>query len=170
MVWFAAGAAVLCGLGTVASVFAPLRPDPHGPFAGLSNPLPFQLSGVDSLLGIGLILGNGTVVVRWLRSRDEDRRAYRLLAVVAVIGFALPLLPIDTQTARVLYEFHTVLLLLVVMSAVLGHRLYGVDVALNRTLGYLTLSGLVAGVYGLLVGASVLIAGTATRLRHRWQR
>ena len=159
--WLSGAAVVLCVAGIVGSVLAPLHPDPNGPFAGLGNPLGgTAFDGFDALLGVGLILGSGMLLVRWFSSRGHVRRAFRSLAVIALIGFVLPLLPVDTQTARVLYEIHTILLLLVIVTSVLRHQLYGIDMVLNRTLVYGILSIMVAGVYAVLVGLSVEIAGT----------
>jgi DNA-binding NarL/FixJ family response regulator/signal transduction histidine kinase len=159
--WLSGGAVVLCACGIVGSVVAPLHPDPNGPFAGLGNPLGgAAFDGFDALLGIGLILGSGMLVVRWFSSRGHVRRAFRALAVIALVGFVLPLLPVDTQTARVLYEIHTILLLLVIVTSVLRHQLYGIDLVLNRTLVYVILSIMVAGVYAVLVGLGVAVAGT----------
>lgn len=168
-IWFAGSAFLLCLLGAVGSFFAPLQTDPHGPFAGVSSPLgSVTFGGLDAVLGIGLVLGSVVVVVRWVRSQGEDRREFRALAVVALIGFALPLLPVSTEYARIVYQLHTLLLVLVVLASVLRHRLYGIDVVLNRTLVFLILSALVAGVYGVLVGGVVLPSfPDLLRLRHR---
>jgi signal transduction histidine kinase len=154
----AAGAAVVaCLLGLAQSIIAPLKPDPTGPFAGLHNPFGISGSpGLDALLGVGLLLGNGVLVVRWLRSGEDQRRAFRILAVVALIGFLLPLLPVSTATARLLYQVHTLVLLLVVLTAVLRHQLYGIELVLNRTLVCVTLSALIAGVYAGLVALAGL--------------
>jgi len=161
-VWFAGLAFALCVVGAASALLAPLHTDPNGAFSDLTNPLgSVSFSGLDAFLGVGLLLGNGVLVVRWIRSRDEDRRAFRALAVIALIGFILPLLPVNTETARVLYEVHTLLLVLAVLTSVLRHRLYGIDLVLNRTLVYLILSALVASTYALLVGVLVLVAGTA---------
>ncbi len=161
--WFAGLALVLCVVGSIGAIFAPLQTDPHGPFAQIRSPLgAVTFAGLDALLGIGLVLGSAVLVVRWARSHGEDRREFRALAVVALIGFALPLLPVSTESARILYQLHTLLLVLVVLASVLRHRLYGIDVVLNRTLVFLMLSALVAGVYGLVVGGIVLLAGSVT--------
>lgn len=161
--WFAASAVLLCLFGAIGSVFAPLQTDQRGPFARVSSPLgAVTFGGLDAMLGIGLVLGSAVVAVRWARSQGEERREFRALAVVALIGFALPLLPVSTESARILYQLHTLLLVLVVLASVLRHRLYGIDVALNRTLVFLILSALVAAVYGVLVGGIVLLAGSAT--------
>ena len=150
--WTAGAAVAACLLGLAQSVVAPLKPDPAGPFEGLHNPVGISgLPGLDALFGVGLLLGNGVLVVRWLRSGEDERRAFRTLAVVALIGFLLPLLPVSTTTARLLYQVHTLVLLLIVLTAVLRHRLYGIELVLNRTLVYVTLSALIAGVYAGLV-------------------
>ncbi|MFZ2012729.1 MAG: sensor histidine kinase [Nocardioides sp.] len=158
----AGGVAVgACLLGLAASVMAPLHPDPAGPFAGLHNPLGISgVPGLDALIGVGLLLGNGVLVVRWLRSGENERRAFRTLGVVALIGFVLPLLPVSTGAARLLYQVHTLVLVLVVLAAVLRHQLFGIDLVLNRTLVYVTLSALIAGVYaGLAAVAGVARGG-----------
>jgi signal transduction histidine kinase len=161
--WAAGAAAAACLLGLAQSLVAPVKPDPSGPFAGLHNPVGISgIPGLDALLGVGLLLGNGVLVVRWRRSSEDDRRAFRILAVVALIGFVLPLLPVSTATARVLYQAHTLVLLLVVLTAVLRHQLYGIELVLNRTLVYVTLSALIAGVYAGLVALAGL-AGWGTR-------
>lgn len=156
----AAAAVGACLLGLAASVLAPLRPDPAGPFAGLHNPLgDAGVPGLDALIGVGLLLGNGVLVVRWLRSGDSERRAFRTLAVVALVGFVLPLLPVSTGTARLLYQVHTLVLVLAVLASVLRHQLFGIELVLNRTLVYVTLSALIAGVYAGLVGLAGIAWG-----------
>jgi signal transduction histidine kinase len=159
----AAGAAVsLCLVGLVGSVLAPLSPDPRGPFAGAANPLGVPpVAGLDAFIGIGLVLGNLVLLVRWATTPAADRAAYRALSVVALTGFVLPLLPVSTSAARILYEAHTILLLLVVLTAVLRHRLYGIDAVLNRTLVYVTLSVLITAMYAAIVAGVALVGWSA---------
>jgi signal transduction histidine kinase len=145
-------AVVLCGLGVVAAAFSAPDVDPNGPFAGARDPVALaSATDLAFLLPVAVLLGNLALVLRWIASRGDDRRCYRSLSVVAIIGFLLPLLPFDLVAGQVLYEAHTLLLLLVVMAAALRDRVFGIEVVLNRTLVYVILTGVTAGVYGAMV-------------------
>ena len=158
---------LMCLVGLAQSVLAPLSPDPQGPFSDLRNPLSVKgLPNLDALIGLGLLLGSAILVVRWLSSGPEDRRPFRTLALVALVGFGLPVLPISTPAARLLYELHSLVLLLVVLWAVLRHQLFGVHVVVNRTLVYLASTALIAGIYAGLVALAASFGWTASGARN----
>jgi len=93
----------------------------------------------------GLMLATVALVLRWRRAIVPVRYVLRSLVVVTIAGFFLqPLGPVGDV-------FGTVLLLVVLLAGALRHRIYGIDVVLNRTLVYAVLTGVVALVYGALV-------------------
>ncbi len=159
--WISVLSVGLCCAGLLHSLVSPFSPDPMGPLASMRNPLNLSvLPGLNDsvLIFPGLILANGILVVRWLKARGELRLVLRSLAVVTVVvtvaGPILGLVPGADALS-------TVVLLVVVIGAVLRHRVYGVEVVLNRTLVYALLSVVVAAVYAGLVGAVSLLGGQA---------
>ena len=147
----------LCCAGLLHSLVAPVSTDPSGPLASLGHPLGLSvLPGLDDFVLIfpGLLLSNAILVVRWLRARGETRLVLRSLAVATLV-LSLPSLVLS-QFA-VVGSFSTAVLLVVIIAGVLRHRVYGIEVVLNRTLVYGTLTVLVAAVYAALVGVVDLL-------------
>jgi hypothetical protein len=56
-----------------------------------------------------------------------------------------------------------VLALVAVVAATLRHRVFGIEVVVGRAFLYTTMLGLVALLYGAIVGLSTLLAGDARR-------
>jgi signal transduction histidine kinase len=106
-----------------------------------------------ALVGVGVLEALVAVVVRFRRSRGDERQQMKwlLLAVAPLILF-----PLDTVLPSVVGEVIFGWLLVAgpaaVAIAVLRYRLDGIDVVVNRALVYGTLTVLVIGIYVLLVG------------------
>ena len=108
---------------------------------------------LSGLVVVGLATGVAAVVVRFRRSRGDERQQMKwfLFAVAP-----LPLLP-ATETlpavfGAVLFGWVVLGLPIAVAIAVLRYRLDGIDVVINRTLVYAVLTLGVIGVYVLVVG------------------
>ncbi|CAN5755238.1 hypothetical protein BH24ACT8_BH24ACT8_16480 [soil metagenome] len=108
--------------------------------------------GALALCVVGLLVAVAGLVHRW-RTGDEVRRQQLLWLCLA---FALPVafLPLVTTEVAQPWMFAVVTLPVPVSIAVamLQRRLYDVQLALARTLTYLLLSAVVAGLYALTVG------------------
>lgn len=147
----------LCMAGLVHAVVQPLPVEPTGPFGSFRHPFGLSvLPGLDDglLFGPGLLLAAGVLIVRWLRARGEVRLVLRSLAVVTLVVAVVPL------TSLAVGGLDTVVILVVVIAGVLRHRVYGIEVIVNRTLVYAVLTAVVAGVYGALVGLLALVTET----------
>ncbi len=152
----------LCCAGLLHAVVAPLETDAAGPLAPLRHPLGFAvLPGLDDFLLIfpGLVLSNVILVIRWLTAHGELRLVLRPLAVLTILlifsGFILG------DATVVPDSLSTVVTLVVIIGGVLRHHVYGVEVVVNRTLVYATLTVVVAAVYVALVGLVNVIGSEA---------
>ena len=154
---------------TVASLVAPVPLEDR--LSGVDNPigLPTSLQTMADLLAVGsLALGFAALLVviggmtrRWRTGDDMVRQQVLIFA----IAFALPLLvlPLAATPASRPWMFALAALPVPVAVAVamFQRRLYDVQLAANRTLTYLTLSAVLAGVYALVVvGVGVMLQNT----------
>lgn len=163
--WLGAVSVALCCAGLLHALVSPLEPDPAGPLASLSHPLGLSvLPGLEGFLLIfpGVMLSNAILVVRWLRARGELRLVLRSLAVMTLV-LSVPRFAFGQEVA--VDSLSTVVLLVLIIGGVLRHRVYGIDVVVNRTLVYSALTVVVAAVYGALVGV-VSVFGSETGVAH----
>jgi hypothetical protein len=103
-----------------------------------------------------LALGIAALVVRFRRSRGEERQQIKIMAFAAVIvlaGIVLSSLSL-AGWSDVLTAVTIGLLPVAVGVAMLRYRLYDVDRVINKTLVYGVLSAVLAGAYAGLVLAS----------------
>jgi signal transduction histidine kinase len=100
-------------------------------------------------LGVGAASGVATLVLRFRRSRGDEREQLKWLVLAGV-----PLVVTFAGIGNVLVSAVAVLLVAVpVALAILRFHLYDIDLIINR--------GLVYGVLGLLVAAAYLVLATA---------
>ena len=157
--WVVRFAVLFCAYSTVVSAFLSERADSE---AGIANPLLVAAPGpvVRALEGIELVLlisaivaAAASLVVRFRRSRGEERQQMKWLTFVAALMPVLIVLtswfPEADYVAGVVFASVPV----VVGVAVLKYRLYDVDLIINRTLVYGALSVMLILVY---------LAGVAT--------
>ncbi|MDP9485527.1 MAG: sensor histidine kinase [Actinomycetota bacterium] len=135
---------------------------------GLPNPLgiealrPFVGVFLDvALPALWLILGLASVaslLVRFRRSRGEERQKIKWIGYAAVLMIAhIPLdlfllQPLAPAAAIVLGNVFLAIPWAAIAVAVLRHRLYDIDLVINRTLVYGALTACVVGIYVLVVG------------------
>jgi hypothetical protein len=158
-----------------------LLPGPLEDYPQLENPYGIESGLLDPLTGlafllilIGIVGSSASLVVRFRRARGELRQQIKWLALAgAVAGVTVPIAVAgyglwgETGT-NVASMLGVLSLPLAAAIAILRHRLYDIDVVINRTLVYGALTATLGGTYlalvvlaGLAVGESDLaIAGS----------
>ena len=169
--WLPAAAAALIGSAALAVGYAlrPGRLDP--PFERITNPFgvgSFEL--MDGLSGLGWMLSAVSValaavaiIVRLRRSRGQERQQLKwiglaaavagVVMVINLISFLLEVQGID-QVRLVVVGLAFVGLPVAAGIAILRHRLYDIDLVINRTLVYGALTATLAAAY---VGSVLLL-------------
>jgi two-component system NarL family sensor kinase len=144
------------GLVTLAGTAQP------GPIGGSQAPgVPQNPLGIESLRGVIGWVGPGSylflqllmvaswvaLVLRLRGARSTERQQLKWLAYatffLAVAQIGLFITPLPAWIALVAYGLFTV----GIAIAILRHRLFDIDVVINRTVVYVTLSALVVGLY-----------------------
>jgi signal transduction histidine kinase len=137
-----------------------LSPDRTDEFVSGRNPLAVEALPTDALLSVGMTLFLGallasaaSLVVRFRRSVGEERQQLKWFAAAAV--YASVALPITfflwsvTPVVQVLAATALTALPLVACVAILRYRLYDIDIIIDRTVVYGTVTGLLAAAYAL---------------------
>lgn len=149
-------------------------PGPLEESIAVSNPLgigalPIELRGIgnaltNTALAAGALLGVASLIARYRRSSTDTRHQLKwLIFAGALLAVVLPLSLIvgDAWTAIVAL-IALGLVPVAVVVAVLRYRLYEIDTLINRTLVYVPLVGVVAGLYAGLVALLQRIFTAAT--------
>ncbi len=146
---------------------------PHNPFGipGAVGILDLLSTSMVVLLPLGIFGSMAALVVRFRRSRGVEREQVKWLAyggVSAILGLAVVILGLFVMSARTVSQIDDLVaeelmisgvwiaLAVIVIAAgiaILRHRLYDINLIINRTLVYGTLSAGVIGLYVLLIGA-----------------
>ena len=143
--------------------------DPH------PRPNPFGLQGISDLLNrlwivlvllllVGTLGALAALIVRFRRAGGIEREQLKWLAyggglamlAITVLGAWSGLHPDDLVAGDLAVGavwFGLTVIAITAGVAILRHRLYDIDVIINRTLVYGALSGVVVGLYVLLVGS-----------------
>ena len=144
------------------------QPDTSGAppaLAGLRNPLAVPFGDQLANVGLGLVvLGVAGAVVslflRVRRSRGIERQQLKWLALAAV-----PVLLTNVTFFWGVNVFVSAvaasLVVVPVSVAILGYRLYDLDLYVNRALVYIASSAIVVAVYLAIVGAVALVASSS---------
>lgn len=161
------------GLGLAAYTLGiALHPHPPTELNPAPNPfgIPAATAALDLLVTVANILvAAGTVgsvaalVVRFRRSHGTERAQLKWLAYAGVVALLVNIVIYAWYVARpddpLAYELTiigiTAALVVIALAAgiaILRHRLYDIDLVINRTLVYGALTAAVAGVYVLVVG------------------
>jgi hypothetical protein len=195
--WMAAG---YVALFTLASWLSPVSQDFR--LSSVRNPLGFDLGFMDLLTGavylslpLLLLASGAAVIVRFRRSRGDERQqikwfAYAVLVMVVLftLGFSFGLTQV-AHVAPLVFAVPLAGLPIAAGTAILKYRLYDIDLVINRTLVYGTLSATLVALYfgGIvllqrlfvaltgekstlaIVASTLLIAALFNPLRHRIQ-
>ena len=143
-----------CTLAMASFALSPWDPQdsaayPENPFA-VESPVVDVLALGFALLVITLLAGAASLVVRFRRARGAERQQLKWIASAASIG---PLIAVigawfwpawQAQAASLL---GAALIPIAAGIAILRHRLYDIDVVINRALVYGALTATLAGVY-----------------------
>lgn len=162
--WLGWVGVAVCVLGVAHAMVEPNPVRGAGGLAGLHNPLHTTVLAqvpdpVFFLFG-GWLAKIG-LLVRWRQATGEMRSVLRTMSVVAIgVSLATAVL-IFTPGGPLLAQIGIVVLLATIVTLVLRHRIYGIEVVLNRTLVYVLLTAVVAAAYGVGVGVIVVAGGRA---------
>jgi MFS family permease len=155
----AAAAPVVMVLGSVVQP-DPLAPDYHG--NPLAVPALARVLVVPAVAGVvvvpvSLLVGAGSLVVRFRRARGVERQQLRWLALAAALAAGLLLVALagfllaNDNVAFASLSLGVALLPLATGAAILRYRLYDLDRIISRTLAYALLTVLLGGGYAAVV-------------------
>jgi two-component system NarL family sensor kinase len=151
--WISAAA---IAVGAVVTAFAP---GPLEESIAVANPLgiavlPSGLRDVANVLtgaalAAGTLIAVASLVVRYRRSASDTRHQLKWLVFVGVLlTLVLPLSLVVAETWTAIIALVALgLVPIAVVVAVLRYRLYEIDTLINRTLVYVPLVGITAGLY-----------------------
>jgi hypothetical protein len=122
-------------------------------YLGIGPPATILLVGIPTML-----LSVASLVLRFKRSRGEERQQLKwfVYAGVLVVGASFVPLLIPGAASSILQLLVMPLLPVAASIAILRYRLYNIDLIINRTLVYGTLTALLVAVY---VGSVVSLQG-----------
>jgi two-component system NarL family sensor kinase len=108
---------------------------------------------IGTALGAGSLVAIASLVVRYLGSSSETRHQLKwFISAGCLVAVLLPLsLVVNDEWTAILAILALALIPVAVLVAVLRYRLYEIDTLINRTLVYIPLVGIVAGLYAGLV-------------------
>ncbi|MDQ3642709.1 MAG: hypothetical protein M3450_14885, partial [Actinomycetota bacterium] len=109
-------------------------------YLGIAPPVPIFLIGIPTM-----ILSVASLVLRFRRSRGEERQQMKWFVYAGVLVVAVLFVP--GSASSLLQLFVMPALPVAAGVAILRHRLYDIDVLINRTLVYGTLTATLALVY-----------------------
>jgi hypothetical protein len=139
--------------------------------APVPNPTGLELEPIgvlyelaNSVFPLLIVASGAAVIVRFRRSTGDERQqlkwftyAVAVMTVVFVFWFSLALTGIVAPSS-LMYDVPIIGLPVATGIAVLKHRLYDIDIIINRTLVYGSLTAILAGIYfgGVTVSQSLL--------------
>jgi len=171
-------AVIISMLGVLMTI---IYPTIHGGLhATVANPIGIKsLQAADDLvftvgfwaLNLVLLVAVISIIVRWRRAKDEERQQLKWLVYIGVIsvittiigstGALLPLSPyIPVLIGAIGVAGASIGIPVAIGIAMLRHRLYDIDILINRTLVYGTLTAILGLVYfGSVVVLQFLLRG-----------
>ena len=161
-------ARVMAAAPVVSLLAITLAPRPFGqPYQATENP--FDISGLDGALlviyqlafavaNLAVVVGAGSLVLRFRRARGIERQQLRwvaLAAAIALLGSVVLLAVSAVGASPVLLGWvagcYFAILPLAIGAAILRYRLYDLDRIVSRALGYGLLTVLLGGGYAVVV-------------------
>jgi hypothetical protein len=135
-----------------------LSPDLGSEFSSGTNPVAVEALPTDLMLNAGLTLMLATLgaavvslVMRFRHGGYVERQQLKWIAMAAALLLTVGILAIflwyETVLVQIAFALALVSLPLAVGVAILRHRLYDIDVVINRTLVYGALTATLAGAY-----------------------
>jgi two-component system NarL family sensor kinase len=166
--WFAVG---YLAAFTVIDMFGPTNEDlrlafVHNPIGMTITPDLYNALGAIRFLGFAVIaaVGAAAVLVRFRRDRGEEREQLKwfayaaVLAVVVVVVILIGVLSLPDvvmiKVGAALFDLSVAGFPLAVGIAILKYRLYDIDLLINRTLVYVPLTGIIAGIFAASITLS----------------
>ena len=167
---------VMIALSVLAAIITPgyqeSTPGTSGPPDRILNPL--GISGIrpllDAVSGFGGLLfvfcalaSVAAIITRYVKSRDIQRQqikwfALGTAAMVAILVPSIVLIPNENALSNVTFAIGIMMLPVGAGIGVLRYRLFDIDVIINRTLVYGSLTAVLAGVYFLgVVGVQSVV-------------
>jgi len=143
-------------------------PNPFG-IVGAESTLDNLITAGSILLVIGVFGSMTAVAVRFRRSKGIERARMKWLVYAAILiliagAFTLPYWLLGNLANGPALELSIVLTNLVTLGiavavtiAIVGYRLYDIDVLINRTLVYGVMTGVIVLIYSLVVGAAGIL-------------
>lgn len=170
IVGWAAGLALLSLMVALAAHPGPVadwgtQPNPYG-ITGAESILISLITIGSVLLAVGIFGSIAAIAVRFRRSHGIERAQMKWLVYAAMLiliasVFTLPIWFSGNMTESRTMELSILLtnlmtlgIAMAVTIAIIGYRLYDIDILINRTLVYSVMTGIVFLVYGLVVGAA----------------
>lgn len=157
--WWAGAFWISAAAIAAGAVVAAVAPGPLEESIAVANPLgiavlPSGLRDVANVLtavalAAGTLIAVASLVVRYRRSASDTRHQLKWLVFVGVLlTLALPLSLVAGETWTAIVALVALSLVpIAVVVAVLRYRLYEIDTLINRTLVYVPLVGITAGLY-----------------------
>jgi hypothetical protein len=135
-----------------------LSPDLGSEFSSGTNPVAVEALPADLMLNAGLTLMLATLgaavvslVLRFRRGGYVERQQLKWIAMAATLLLSVGIVAIflwyETVLVQIAFALALVSLPLAVGVAILRHRLYDIDVVINRTLVYGALTATLVGAY-----------------------
>jgi signal transduction histidine kinase len=156
LVWLAAGVIA------ASTVSITLIPGPLEGYPSVENPFGIQgakaaneslFFATEPILGLALLAGIASLVIRYRRSRGGERQQVKWFTfAVALAPFGLVGNTLFPDLAWLIGGVSVSLIPLAIGIAVLKYRLYDIDLVINRTLVYGVLTACVVGIYVAVVG------------------
>jgi len=147
--------------GPLTTTFGKDIPNPNG----LGGPVGELLLGLRAALGpwalLGALTAIGSALLRFRRSTGRERAQLKWFAyavVIALIPFTVTSALLPSDVSSLVNGMLLTLLPLSVAMAVFRHRLYDIDVLINRTLVYGATTAVIAGAFfaGVVVFEALL--------------
>jgi signal transduction histidine kinase len=160
--WFVGGAFTFTGVVLLVHATS-FWSDPFGSASQTENPL--LLAVVLILLVAALVTSVVAVVVRFARSRGEERLQLKWFAAAAVLVVTtfIASMVTDSVVAAVLSNLAFLCLWVAIGVAVLKYRLYDIDVVISKAVLYGSLAVFITAVYAGLVFSVGTLAGGRDR-------